>query len=74
MICPLNLSSLIAESLETLFILGYGVDFPLFTAFYEKLLNTINPVALRLAKTLLSLGHFECNRVNKISNSIINFG
>ena len=29
-----------------------------------------NPIALKMAKTLWSFGHFECNRVNKkISNT-----
>ena len=25
--------------------------------------STVNPIALRMAKTQLSFGHFECNRV-----------
>ena len=33
----------------------------------------VNPIALRMAKTLLSFGHSECNRVKEGCNGIFFF-
>ena len=36
--------------------------------FPENCLHILNPIALRMAKTPLSFGHSECNRVKKKAN------
>ena len=54
--------------------LKQNLPHPLYYCYMYYAVNSeccFNPIALRMAKTLLSFGHFECSRVNSIRGFLL---